>query len=77
MEKQPDGSLVVTTEAGEEVPCDAVLYATGRRPYTAGLGLEAVGVQINAKSGALEVDPYSRTNVESIFAVGCGGRGLC
>lgn len=72
MERQADGSLLVTTEAGERVECDVVMYATGRRPYTEGLGLEAAGVQTNPKTGAIQVDGYSRTNVDSIFAVGCG-----
>ncbi|MFZ8940515.1 MAG: glutathione-disulfide reductase [Gemmobacter sp.] len=47
----------------------AVLVATGRRPFTAGRGLEALGVGI-APSGAVEVDGYSQTAVPSIFAVG-------
>ncbi len=48
---------------------DLVLYATGRRPNTAGLGLEALGVGMKP-SGAIAVDDYSQTAVPSIFAVG-------
>ena len=51
------------------VETDAVLFAVGRTPYVAGLGLEAAGVQIDA-DGAIEVDGYSRTNVPNIWAVG-------
>jgi glutathione reductase (NADPH) len=48
---------------------DKVLLAVGREPNTAGLGLNKAGVKINEK-GAVIVDPYSRTNVPHIFAVG-------
>ena len=48
---------------------DAVLYATGRRPLTEGLGLEAAGVRLT-ESGAVEVDEWSQTCVPSIYAVG-------
>jgi len=48
---------------------DAVLYATGRAPNTSGLGLEAVGVELNVK-GAVVVDAYSRSSVDNIYAVG-------
>jgi glutathione reductase (NADPH) len=48
---------------------DLVLFATGRRPNTAKLGLEAAGVKL-AADGAVIVDRYSRTNIESIHAIG-------
>lgn len=54
---------------GEVLEADLIMYATGRAPNTAGLGLENVGVELNEK-GAIVVDAYSRTAVESIFAVG-------
>src|SRR5690606_14388919 len=41
----------------------------GRRPNTAGLGLEKAGVALRA-SGAVAVDEWSRTNVPNIYAVG-------
>src|SRR5690606_18909251 len=46
-----------------------VLYATGRVPNSAGLGLEAQGVRLGAR-GQVEVDGYSQTSVPSIYAVG-------
>ncbi|MCB1960168.1 MAG: FAD-dependent oxidoreductase, partial [Rhodocyclaceae bacterium] len=55
---------------GRVIEADVVLSALGRRPNTAGLGLEAVGVEIDAKSGAIRVSPDSRTTVPSIYAVG-------
>ena len=48
---------------------DLVMFATGRRPNTAKLGLEAAGVQL-AADGAVIVDEYSASSVPSIHAVG-------
>jgi glutathione reductase (NADPH) len=59
----------VVLEDGSVVVADAVLYATGRRPLTAGLGLERVGVETRP-DGAIVVDAWSRTSVPSIWAIG-------
>lgn len=48
---------------------DGVMFATGRLANTAGLGLEAVGVEMDAL-GNIPVDAYSRTNIDNIFAIG-------
>ena len=48
---------------------DLVMFATGRRPNTANLGLEAAGVKL-AAGGAVIVDRFSKTTVESIHAIG-------
>jgi len=48
---------------------DQVMFATGRIPNTAGIGLEAAGVAIDTR-GAIAVDANSRTTVPSIFAIG-------
>ena len=45
------------------------MFAIGRRPNTADLGLDAAGVELDEK-GAIKVDAYSRTNIASIFALG-------
>ena len=45
------------------------MFATGRRPNTAGIGLEAAGVKLG-ESGEIVVDEQSRTSVENIYAVG-------
>lgn len=67
---EADGATrIVHLADGTRLAADAVLYATGRRPNTAGLGLQALGVGL-APSGAVEVDGYSQTAVPSIFAVG-------
>ncbi len=54
---------------GERLEVDCVLFATGRAPHTAGLGLEAAGVVLN-ESGAIKVDAKFRSNVPSINAIG-------
>jgi glutathione reductase (NADPH) len=62
------GALVVHTPQGP-LEADAVLAATGRWPSTGQLGLEALGVQLDARGG-IGVDAYSRTAVESVYAIG-------
>jgi glutathione reductase (NADPH) len=54
---------------GTQLEADAVLYATGRRPLTADLGLEAAGVALDA-DGAVVVDEYSRSSVPNVWAIG-------
>ncbi|PWE32048.1 glutathione-disulfide reductase [Maritimibacter sp. 55A14] len=64
-----DGALRVTRNDGHLHEVDLVLYATGRRPSTAGLGLEEAGVDL-ARGGAVKVDEWSQSSVPSIYAVG-------
>jgi glutathione reductase (NADPH) len=64
-----DGAIAARLTNGEVRVVDAVMFATGRLPNTVGLGLEAAGVEL-AADGSVRVDPYSRTNVPSIYAVG-------
>jgi glutathione reductase (NADPH) len=59
----------VILEGGERIEADHVLYATGRRPLTEGLGLGEAGVGMTP-GGAIAVDEYSRTSVPSIWAIG-------
>jgi glutathione reductase (NADPH) len=59
----------VTYEDGATQEVDLVLFATGRKPNTAGLGLEAAGVKL-AADGTVQVDAYSRSSVDSIHAIG-------
>jgi dihydrolipoamide dehydrogenase len=49
---------------------DRVLVAVGRRPYTAGLGLDDAGVKYDAKSGRVDVDEHFQTNVPGVYAIG-------
>lgn len=69
IEKNEDGTLCVRFQDGDPVAADVVLFATGRRPMTDGLGLETAGVELTEK-GAIKVDDYSQTSCESIYAVG-------
>ena len=61
--------LRVTLDNGRVHDADAVLRALGRRPNTAGLGLEAHGVQLD-EGGAVVVDAESRSSVAHIHAIG-------
>jgi dihydrolipoamide dehydrogenase len=54
---------------GASVEADCVLVAAGRTPRSAGLGLDAAGVNVDAH-GFIPVDNTSRTNVENIYAAG-------
>lgn len=67
--EKSDGGLKVSLSNGEEVICDEVLIATGRKPATAGLGLDKAGVELDPL-GAIKVDAYSKTNVDNVHAVG-------
>ncbi|MBO9708910.1 MAG: glutathione-disulfide reductase [Caulobacter sp.] len=69
IEKTADGTLVSRLNNDLTFDSDVVLFATGREPYVAGLGLEKAGVELN-EHGAIKVDDFSKTNVDSIWAVG-------
>ena len=69
-------SLTVEPSAGgtaETLECDVVLVAIGRRPYTAGLGLEAVGIALDR--GRVPIDAHFQTPVPGIYAIGDVVRG--
>jgi dihydrolipoamide dehydrogenase len=55
--------------ASETLEADCVLVSIGRRPNTEGLGLEAVGLELN-KRGQIETDPDFRTKVDGVWAIG-------
>ena len=72
--KTPSGvTLTVEPSAGGEaveVEADVVLVATGRKPFTSGLGLEAAGVEVN-KRGQVVVDMHTyATSKPGVFAIG-------
>lgn len=68
--EEGDGGAIDAVYDHEEVETfDAALYAIGRHPNTEGLGLEAAGVTLNER-GAVVVDDFYRSSVESIFALG-------
>ena len=73
-EAKPSGKKIkVTLEAQgaeERMTFDRLLVAVGRRPLTAGLGLEELGVEKDPKTGHLLVDTSYCTNVKGIYAIG-------
>ncbi len=68
IEKTADG-LASACVDGHTLNTEVVMFALGREPYTAGLGLEDAGVELTA-NGAVKVDEYSRSSVDNIWAVG-------
>ena len=68
LEKTQGGIRALATD-GSEAEFDLVLYATGRKPNSAGLGLEALGVALG-RNGEIKVNDWSQTAVPSIYAVG-------
>jgi glutathione reductase (NADPH) len=67
--KQDDGSCRVSFREREDLVVDAVLFATGRKPTTAGLGLENTRVRLQ-DNGAVIVNADMRTDEPSIYALG-------
>lgn len=68
IDRVEDGLWVKATDGGDAV-FDAVLFATGRRPNTDGMGLEEAGIALVA-NGAVAVDEWSQSSVPSVYAVG-------
>ncbi len=71
-EKRPDGTLVVRISkdgAEQQIECDVVLVAVGMRPRSRDIGLEALGVQIDAR-GFVMTNDVCQTNVQGVYAIG-------
>lgn len=73
VEKTATGAKVtfepVNGGSAETLEADIVLVATGRRPYTDGLGLEEAGVKLDER-GRVDIDSHWQTNVAGIYAIG-------
>ncbi len=70
-------SSVVYEENGEqkELACDKVLLSAGRRPATAGIGLETLGLQMDR--AAIVTDRHMCTTVQNVYAIGdCNGKSM-
>ena len=65
-----DGEFTSHLSNGSSVASDQVLFAIGRHPNVANLGLEKASVAINPDNGGIAVDGFSQTNVPHIYAVG-------
>lgn len=63
-----DGIFRIETSAGV-VSGDRLLVATGRRPNTSGMNLEAIGIKLDER-GAIQVDDHLRSGVPGVYAVG-------
>lgn len=67
--EQGGEGLVVASPDGRRFDADAVLLATGRAPWTEGLGLDAAGVDVDQR-GAIVVDDQFQTTASGVYAVG-------
>jgi len=56
--------------SGSSIASDKVMFAIGRHPNVANLGLENAGVAINPNNGGIAVDGWSKTSVPNIYAIG-------
>ena len=67
---EKEGAAIrATLSTGEKAEADVVLFAIGRDPNTQGLGLDRAGVKLD-DAGAVIVDAFSKSCVESIYAIG-------
>ena len=69
------GQGVTVTAASKDYAFDALLYATGREPAVAELGLENTGIKLTDR-GAVQVDEFCETTVKDVYAVGDVNGGL-
>ncbi|NDV00149.1 glutathione-disulfide reductase [Pseudoroseicyclus tamaricis] len=67
--EEREGGIWVKGTNGDEAVYERVLFATGRVPNTAGIGLEEAGVRLG-RHGEILVNEYSQTDVPSIYAIG-------
>jgi glutathione reductase (NADPH) len=67
--EKSEGGFVSRFTDGHHCESDVVMFATGREPYVADLGLDKAGVKLG-DNGAVLVDDYSQTNIPHIWAVG-------
>ena len=56
-------------DSDHQVVADVVLVATGRKPYTEGLGLDALGVELSER-GQIKTDGHWQTNIRGVYAIG-------
>lgn len=73
-DKQDNGTVAVKTEAAkggkeETLEADVVLVAVGRRPYTEGLGLDKIGVEVDNR-GRIVIDDQYNTSVKGVKCIG-------
>jgi glutathione reductase (NADPH) len=64
-----DARYTAILDDGRTIAADRVMFAVGRKPNVANLGLEPLGIKL-AMHGGIAVDEYSRTSVPNIYAIG-------
>ncbi len=69
VERNGNGRCVHLTQGRRIDGVDALLWAVGRSPRTADLGLETAGIE-SRNGGAIPTDPFQNTNAEGVYAVG-------
>lgn len=70
VERAEDGTLSLASTSEERIAgLDCLIWAVGRVPNTDGLGLDAIGVELD-REGHVRVDEWQATNVEGTFALG-------
>lgn len=67
--EKENGRYSLRLDQVDFIETDLVMYATGRKPNTANIGLEENGIELD-KNGAVIVDEYSKTSVDSVYAIG-------
>ena len=76
MEKTAEGGALIhfkNVASGEPMPsieAEKVLMAVGRRPFLKGLGAQEIGIELQARSGAIAVNDLMQTNIRHIYAIG-------
>ena len=71
VKKNKNGATVTVEKSGakSDINCDIVLMSVGRKPNTAGLNLDKIGVKLDSK-GRIETDNKYKTNLDNIYAIG-------
>ena len=64
------GDFTSHLSSGASIASDQVMFAVGRHPNVANLGLEKTGVTINPRNGGIAVDGFSKSSVDNIYAIG-------
>ena len=67
--KSAEGLVVHSADDQHLAAFDTVIWAVGRRPNTANLGLEAAGIEV-MPNGIIPVDEYENTNIADVYAIG-------
>lgn len=67
--RRDDGTLEIRCDGGAVYSVDTLIWAIGRRPKTADIGLDRAGISTDG-DGRILVDPFQNTNVEGVYAIG-------